>query len=174
MCWRSPSWWRRRSAPPSSSGTFSGGGEPPVPGMELSRPGEPAYAGVAGTFSKLPLVLDPVDLAGVDVAIVGAPIDETVSARPGARFGPRAIRLADVSGGRSRPNMAVGIDPLDVLTAVDYGDVPITPADPARSHEALKTGVAEICAAGAVPICLGGDHSIAHPDVGGGAAHLAP
>ncbi len=142
--------------------------------MDLSRPGEPAYAGVAATFSKLPLVLDPADLAGVDVAIVGAPIDETVSARPGARFGPRAIRLADVSGGRWRPNMDVGVDPLEVLTVVDYGDVAITPADAARSHEALRAGVAEICAAAAVPIVLGGDHSIAHPDVGAVAAHVAP
>jgi len=52
--------------------------------------------------------------------------------------------------------------------------VPVTPADPARSHESLRAGVAEICAAGAVPIVLGGDHSIAHPDVGAVAAHLAP
>src|SRR5262249_25388455 len=78
----------RGSAPPPAEGVSG-----PMPGMELSGPDEPAYAGVAGTFSKLPLVLDPADLAGVDVAIVGAPIDETVTARPGARFGPRAIRL---------------------------------------------------------------------------------
>ena len=64
--------------------------------MELSRPGEPAYAGVAGTFSKLPLVLDPADLAGADVAIVGAPIDETVSALYVIHyFGfPQPLRLA--------------------------------------------------------------------------------
>jgi arginase family enzyme len=65
--------------------------------VQVSRPDEPAYAGGA-TFSKLPLVLEPADLKGFDVVFVGAPIDETVSYRPGARFGPRAIRLADVNG----------------------------------------------------------------------------
>jgi agmatinase len=66
--------------------------------VQVSRPGEPAYAGAAATFCKVPLVLDPKGLEGADVAIVGAPVDETTSYRPGARFGPRAIRLADVSG----------------------------------------------------------------------------
>jgi agmatinase len=142
--------------------------------MEVSRPGEPAYAGAGATFSKLPLVLDPGGLAGVDVAIVGAPIDETVTYRPGARFGPRAIRLADVGGGTHRPNMDLGVNAFDVLTVVDYGDAQIIPADQARSHEAIRRAVGEICAAGTVPIVLGGDHSIAHPDAGAVAAHVKP
>ncbi|MGH2572666.1 MAG: agmatinase [Actinomycetota bacterium] len=142
--------------------------------MRVNRDGEPAYAGSGTTFSKLPLVLDPDDLAGVDVAIVGAPVDETVTNRPGARFGPRAIRLADVGGGAHRPNMDLGIDPFEVLTVVDYGDAQVIPADQARSHQAIKAAVGEICAAGAIPIVLGGDHSIAHPDVGAVAAHLTP
>jgi agmatinase len=142
--------------------------------MNVSRPGEPAYAGAGATFSKLPLVLDPAELTGVDVAILGAPIDETVTYRPGARFGPRAIRLADVGGGTHRPNMDVGVNAFDVLTVVDYGDAEVVPADQARSHEAIRRAVGEICAAGAIPIVLGGDHSIAHPDVGAVAAHLKP
>jgi agmatinase len=135
--------------------------------MRINRPDEPAYAG-GGTFSKLPLVLDPAELAGADVAIVGAPIDEPVSNRPGARFGPRAIRLADPSGGSPppRPNLDVGVDPFEVLAVVDYGDAEVVPGDQARSHEAIRRAVEEIAAAGAVPIVLGGDHSIAHPDVG--------
>jgi agmatinase len=145
-----------------------------MPGIPVSRPSEPAYAGAGATFSKLPLVLDPKDLAGADVAIVGAPIDETVTYRPGARFGPRAIRLADVGGGTKRPNMDLGINAFDVLTVVDYGDAEIVPADQRRSHEAIKRAVGEICVAGAIPIVLGGDHSIAHPDVGAVAAHLKP
>jgi agmatinase len=145
-----------------------------MPGMQVSRPNEPAYAGAGATFSKIPLVIDPADLAGVDVAIVGAPVDETVTHRPGARFGPRAIRLADVGGGPFKPNMDLGVDPFQVLTVVDYGDAEVIPADAARSHEAIRRAVGEICAAGAVPIVLGGDHSIAHPDVGAVARHLAP
>src|SRR5919198_893510 len=106
------------------------------------RPDEPAYAGGA-TFSKIPLVLDPAELAGHDVAIVGAPIDETVSFRPGARFGPRAIRLADVNGTipMGAPNMDAGVDPFEVLSIVDHGDAPIVPADAARSHEAIRSTV---------------------------------
>jgi agmatinase len=110
----------------------------------------------------------------VDVAIVGAPIDETVTYRPGARFGPRAIRLADVGGGTHRPNMDLGVNPFDVLTVVDYGDAEVVPADQARSHQAIRGAVGRIRAAGAIPIVLGGDHSIAHPDVGAVAAHVKP
>ncbi|HEX2090288.1 MAG TPA: agmatinase [Actinomycetota bacterium] len=144
-----------------------------MPGTPVGRQGEPGYAGLM-TFCKVPLVLDPAALRGVDVAIVGAPIDETVTNRPGARFGPRAIRQADVGGGPHRPNMDVGVDPFEVLTVVDYGDAPVKPGDQARSHEAIRSTVAEICAAGAIPIVLGGDHSIAHPDAGAVAAHLKP
>ena len=144
-----------------------------MPGAPVGRSGEPGYAGLV-TFCKVPLVLDPDDLRGADVAIVGAPIDETVTYRPGARFGPRAIRQADVGGGPHRPNMDVGVDPFEVLTVVDYGDAPVKPGDQARSHAALRETVAEICSAGATPIVLGGDHSIAHPDAGAVAAYLKP
>lgn len=142
--------------------------------MMVNRPGEPGYAGPGATFAKLPLVLEARDLAGADVAILGGPVDEAVSHRPGARFGPRAIRQGDVGGGPDRPHMDLGVDPFEVLTVVDYGDAPVVPADAARSHRAIRTAVAEVCAAGAVPIVLGGDHSIAHPDVGAVAEHLKP
>jgi agmatinase len=143
--------------------------------VRVSREGEPAYAGGA-TFSKLPLVLEPEELEGFDAVIVGAPIDETVSYRPGARFGPRAVRLADVNGTYPpfAPNMDVGVDPFEVLELADYGDAPIIPADPERSHSVIRQAVGEIASAGAVPVIIGGDHSIAHPDVGAVAAYLAP
>jgi agmatinase len=144
-----------------------------MPGRPIGRPGEPGYAGLV-TFCKVPLALEPEEIRGADVAIVGAPIDETVTYRPGARFGPRAIRQADLGGAAHRPNMDVGIDPFQVLTVVDYGDAQVVPADQARSHEAIRKAVGEIRAASAVPIVLGGDHSIAHPDVGAVAAQLKP
>jgi agmatinase len=140
--------------------------------MIVNRPDEPGYAGVGITFCRVPLVLDPGDLAGADVVIVGAPIDEPVTYRPGARFGPRAIRLGDVGGGAWRPNLDVGVEPFSVLSVVDYGDAAVVPGDQARSHAAIRRAVGEICAAGAVPVVLGGDHSIAHPDVGAVADHL--
>jgi agmatinase len=143
--------------------------------MQVNRPGEPSYAGLT-TFGKVPLALDPAELEGADVAIVGAPIDEPVSYRPGARFGPRAIRSVDPNGGvpPSFPNMHAGIDFVEALTVVDHGDAVVTPADQERSHRAIRDAVATVAAAGCVPVVLGGDHSIAHPDVGAVAAALAP
>jgi agmatinase len=132
--------------------------------INVHRIDEPGFAGIP-TFSKLPLVLDPKGLEGVDVAIVGAPLDETVSARPGSRYGPRAVRIADDSAGvpPTRPHMLLGVDPFAALNVVDYGDAETVPGDTERSHEAIRKVVGEICAAGAVPVVLGGDHSIADP-----------
>jgi arginase family enzyme len=121
-----------------------------------------ARAGIA-TFSKLPLALDPSGLAGADAAIVGAPMDETVSNRPGSRFGPRAVRMADDSAGvpPQRPHMLLGVDPYSVLNVVDYGDAEVVPGDTERSHAAIKKIIGEVLTAGAIPFVLGGDHSIA-------------
>ena len=143
--------------------------------MDPSRPNEAAYAGIP-TFGKLPLVLDPAGLVGADVAILGAPTDELVSYRPGARFGPRAIRASDPIGWSppSMPNMDVGADPFEVLSVVDHGDAPTVPGYPLATHDRIRAMVAAVCAAGAIPIVLGGDHSIAHPDAGAVAAHVAP
>jgi agmatinase len=138
----------------------------------VARPQDTGFAGVA-TFSKVPLALSPDDLRGADVAIMGAPLDETVSYRPGARFGPRAVRAAEDSGGAppERPHMLLGVDPYAVLDVVDYGDAEVVPGDTARSHAAIRARVAEICAAGAVPVVIGGDHSIADPDISAVAEH---
>jgi len=143
--------------------------------MQVNRPEEPPYAGV-GTFSKVPLAIEPGQLVGSDVAILGAPSDELVSNRPGARFGPRAIRQSDPInwGPPSMPNMDAGINPFEALNVVDYGDVEPIAGYPLQTHERIRERVGEICAAGALPIVLGGDHSIAHPDAGAVAAHVKP
>jgi agmatinase len=122
---------------------------------------KPDYAGLL-TFGALPYTQDPAELEGVDVAIVGAPTDDLVSDRPGARFGPRAIRAASCPPG---PHLEAKLDAHAVLRMVDYGDAPVVPADPARSHEAIERTVGEVVAADAIPIVLGGDHSIAVPDI---------
>src|SRR3954471_23113749 len=87
---------------------------------------KPEYAGLA-TFAGLPYTEDPADLEGIDVAIVGAPMDELVTDRPGTRFGPRAIRSIGLEQGR---HLEAGIDAFDVLRVVDYGDAPIMPPIP--------------------------------------------
>ena len=96
------------------------------------------------------------------MAIVGAPMDDLVTDRPGTRLGPRAIRAVGLEQG---PHLEAGIDAFETLRVVDYGDAPVTPADPAASHAAIERTVGEVLAAGVVPIVLGGDHSIAEPDV---------
>ncbi len=104
--------------------------------MRTNREWEPAFAGGGATFQKVPLVLDPASLEGADVAIMGAPMDEFVTHRPGTRFGPRAIRLANDGGGDpSMPHMDAGIDPFAELKVVDHGDAEIVPGDPTASHE---------------------------------------
>jgi agmatinase len=110
-------------------------------------------------------------LDGVDVAIVGAPTDDLVSDRPGTRFGPRAIRAASCPPG---PHLEAKVDAFAELRIVDFGDAPVLPADPGRSHEAIERTVAQVLAAGAIPIVLGGDHSIAEPDVRACAAAHGP
>ncbi|HEX6261781.1 MAG TPA: agmatinase [Actinomycetota bacterium] len=144
--------------------------------MDVTRPNEPAAGSSGATFSRLPLVLDPDELRGADVAILGAPIDETVSYRPGARFGPRAIRLADVSGGSPPrfPHMELGIDPVQELTIVDHGDIEAVPGGQERTHAILREAVGRVLQAGCVPVILGGDHSILHPDAGAVADHHGP
>jgi agmatinase len=122
---------------------------------------KPDYAGLL-TFAGLPYTQDPAELAGVDVAIVGAPTDDLVSDRPGTRFGPRAIRAAGTPPG---PHLEAGIDATKILRVVDFGDAPVIPADPVRTHEAIERTVGEAVTAGALPIVLGGDHSIAEPDI---------
>jgi agmatinase len=131
---------------------------------------KPDYAGLL-TFAGVHYTQDPFHLEGVDVAIVGAPIDDLVSDRPGTRFGPRAIRAASSPSG---PELATGVDAIAELRVVDFGDAPVLPADPTRSHAAIEATVAQVLAAGAIPVILGGDHSISEPDVRACAAAHGP
>ena len=131
--------------------------------LERWRPlgDKPDYAGFL-TFGGAPATQDPRELAGFDVAIVGAPTDELVSDRPGTRFAPRAIRAASCPPG---PHLEAKVDAFELLRIVDYGDAPVIPADAAASHAAIERVVREVVEAGVVPIVLGGDHSITEPNV---------
>jgi agmatinase len=123
----------------------------------------PIYVGPS-TFSNLPWVTDPAEIARLqaDVAIVGAPFDDMVTHRPGARFGPRAIREAQYTSG-SINSLQLGVEPFEVLRVVDAGDANIVPAHWERAHAMIYRKVREVAATGAIPIILGGDHSITWP-----------
>jgi agmatinase len=131
---------------------------------------KPDYAGLL-TFGGAPYTQDPAELEGFDVAIVGAPMDDLVSDRPGARLAPRAIRAASCPPG---PHLEAGVDAFAELRVVDFGDAPVIPADPGRSHAAIEATVAQVLAAGAVPVVLGGDHSVTEPSVRACAAASGP
>jgi agmatinase len=111
---------------------------------------------------------DPEALAAADVVIVGAPFDGGTSHRPGTRFGPMAIRMTDyLPHDGSRPSLALRTDGLRDLRVVDAGDVEMFSGDIERALGALEVAVQTVAAAGAIPLVLGGDHSIALPDATG-------
>jgi agmatinase len=125
------------------------------------------------------LGVDPVDLddgealAEADVVVVGAPFDGGTSHRPGTRFGPSAIRqTCYLPQDGSRPHLALRVDALRDIRVVDAGDVEMPPGEIKRALGALEEAVYAVASAGAVPLVLGGDHSIALPDATGVARHL--
>jgi agmatinase len=124
------------------------------------------------TFLGVPRTsLDALD--GLDVVFVGAPFDSGTSHRPGARFGPQAIRSTDyLPHDGSRPHLALGVDPLTELRIGDLGDVMMPPGNTVDSLRRLDAVVTAVSAAGAIPVILGGDHSIAFPDATGVARHV--
>ena len=111
---------------------------------------------------------DPATFANADVVILGATFDGGTSHRPGARFGPMAIRMTDyLPHDGSRPSLALGTDGLVDLTVVDAGDVEMYSGDIEKALPALEAAVETVTRAGAIPVVLGGDHSIALPDAKG-------
>jgi len=131
---------------------------------------KPDYLGLL-TFAGTVYTEDPAELEGFDVAIVGAPMDDLVSDRPGARLAPRAIRSASCPPG---PHLEAKIDAFAELRVVDFGDAPVIPADAGVSHAAIEAIVGQVLGAGAIPVVLGGDHSITEPALRACAAAHGP
>lgn len=105
------------------------------------------------------------DLGDGDVVIMGAPFDWGTSYRPGARFGPQAIRNADYGAMDGyRPHILTGIDPFETLGVVDVGDIYVFPGQLQRSIDRIAEAVEYVSGEGKVPIILGGDHSVTWPN----------
>jgi agmatinase len=137
----------------------------------------PYYSDWRGSFEKLPWATDDEALAAArpDVAIVGAPLDDAVSSRPGARFGPRAIRQAPTAWGREYAwSIQLDVEPYADLTVVDAGDAPVVPARLDRGLRVIHEKVHRVARSGAIPIVLGGDHSITYPSAAAVARHHHP
>jgi agmatinase len=120
------------------------------------------FGGIA-TFAHRPFLTDPeqLDAWQPDVAIVGAPFDLATTNRPGARFGPRAIRSQAYESGTY--HLDLGIEIYDYLEVIDYGDAHCPHGQTEASHANIRKRVYEIASRGIVPIILGGDHSITWP-----------
>ena len=114
----------------------------------------PRFAGVS-TFLRLSHHEQPRD---VDVMIVGAPFDGGTTFRPGARFGPRGVRAASALTRGHSPTH--GLDLFDHLRCADGGDVTCIPMSTERTLANIEARVGEIADAGAVPVVVGGDHTI--------------
>lgn len=136
-----------REAGPISLGRYIGGGHSGIP-----------------TFANAPIALTPEDLiAGkVDVAIVGAPLDMGSGWRD-AIHGPRAMRM--LRRGTGGTDVATMVTPSAELNIVDYGNVAIDQLSTERSVQEVRSVVREIAETGAIPIIIGGDHSLEYPNV---------
>ena len=131
--------------------------------------------GPDASFLGVPKVdlAEPDAWAGTDVLIIGAPFDGGTSHRPGARFGPQAIRFTDyLPHDSSRPHLALGVDPLVELRVADAGDVEMPSGETETSLTRLERAVQTACEGGAFPVILGGDHTITFPDATGTARHV--
>src|SRR5205085_6142758 len=107
------------------------------------------------TFMRAP---HTTDLSDVDAAVYGIPFDTATSYRSGPRFGPEAIRSASAL---LRPyNPALGVNVVEALSIVDYGDAPVSPGDVERTYGQVEEALAPLVGAGVFPLALGGDHSV--------------
>ena len=134
-------------------------------GYESGRLNLP-FVGIC-TFGKYPYVQDW-DAIDAQVAVLGAPYDFGCQYRSGARFGPRSIREASTLFSFGHSGAYDHEDDITYLEAestsiVDIGDADIVHTDTLKSHENIEFGVRKILAAGAIPVVLGGDHSVNIP-----------
>ncbi len=117
----------------------------------------PRFAGPA-TFARLPRLQD---VGSCDVAVVGVPFDSGVSYRPGARFGPAAVREASRLLRPYHPGLDV--EPFATQQVADAGDITCNPFDILEAVAAIETGSDELRGDGARLVTIGGDHTIALP-----------
>ena len=129
-----------------------------MPATDTRQHHLPRYSGIP-TFMRVPLASEPGE---VDIALLGVPFDGGVSARPGARHGPREMRNQSSMMRGIHP--VLGINPFEVCRVADVGDVPLPQVyDLEASHRAIRDFVQPFYASGGKVLAAGGDHSITYP-----------
>lgn len=128
----------------------------------------PRFSGVR-TFMRLPHITTT---ENVDVAFAGLPFDTGASFKVGARFGPEAVRSASVLLRPYHPDHDVEI--FNFVSAIDYGDAPVAPGFIEDSNDRMVSFLRPLHAAGVAPISIGGDHSVALPELRAAAEKHGP
>jgi len=124
----------------------------------------PHFAGI-NTFMKAPYCEDINDVGHYDAAVLGVPFDGGTTYRPGTRFGPQGMRK--ISALYTPFNYELGVDLREQMTLCDAGDIFTIPANIEKSFDQISRGVEHVFRAGALPVIMGGDHSIGFPCVRG-------
>ena len=124
----------------------------------------PHFAGI-NTFMKAPYCEDIHDVGKYDVAVMGVPFDGGTTYRPGTRFGPQGMRK--ISALYTPFNYEIGVDLREQMTMCDTGDVFTIPANIEKTFDQITKGMEHVFRSGALPVVLGGDHSIGFPTVRG-------
>jgi agmatinase len=120
---------------------------------------QPKFAGIK-TFMRLP---HSQAIQGIDFAVIGVPWDGATSYRTGQRLGPDAIRKVSVT---LRPyNLALDIDIFEHCAGVDFGDLPVVAGYIEETYSRIEAALCPLVEAGAVPVLMGGDHSITLPEL---------
>jgi len=124
----------------------------------------PHFAGI-NTFLKAPYIEDVRDVGRFDAAVVGVPFDGGTTYRPGTRFGPQGMRR--ISALYTPYNYELGVDLREQMSLCDAGDVFTIPANIEKTFDQISRAVSHVFSSGALPVILGGDHSIGFATVRG-------
>ena len=135
----------------------------------FSRGHQPAFAGI-NTFMKAPYCEDIREVGRYEAAFVGVPFDMGTTYRPGARFGPQAVRR--ISALYDSYSIDGAVDLQEELDLCDAGDVFVIPSNIEKSFDQTTKAISHIYTAGVFPIICGGDHSLGYPNVRGIAPHI--
>ena len=124
----------------------------------------PHFAGI-NTFLKAPYAEDVRAVGNYDAAVIGVPFDGGTTYRPGTRFGPQGMRK--ISALYTPYNYELGVDLREQMSLCDAGDVFTIPANIEKTFDQISRAVSHIFSSGALPIIMGGDHSIGFATVRG-------
>ena len=135
----------------------------------FSRGHQPAFAGI-NTFMKAPYCEDVREVGQYEAAFLGVPFDTGTTYRPGARFGPQAVRR--ISALYDGYSVDGAVDLYEELDFCDAGDVFVIPGNIEKTFDQVSMAVSHVYRSGAFPIIVGGDHSLGFPNVRGVAPHI--